>query len=171
MKKTFLFLLCIALCFSFVGCMDNDTPKKETQASQSPVEKSEETFSLNESAVFDALKFTAIEIKQSQGSDFFNPEAGNTFVGVKFEIENISKEEQAISTLLLFEGYVDDVKCDYSISASCVFDEGTLDGTIAPGKKLVGWYAVELPSNWNELELQVQSNWLSNTKAKFVFEK
>ncbi len=171
MKKLLSILLCLALCFCFVGCIENDTPKKETQASQSTVKNAEETFGLNESAVFNDLKFTAIEIKQSKGADFFNPESGNIFVGVKFQIENISNEEQTISTLLLFEGYVDDVKCDYSISASCVFDEGTLDGTIAPGKKLIGWYAVEVPSNWNELELQVQSNWLSNNKAKFVFNK
>ena len=171
MKKIFLLLLCVALCFSFVGCVEDDVPEKEVYTPQSSVEKSEEIFGLNESAVFDALKFTAIEIKQSDGKDFFTPEAGNVFVGVKFQIENISDEEKAVSTILLFDGYTDDIKCDYSINASCVFDEGTLDGTIAPGKKLVGWYAVEVPASWRSLELQVQSNWLSNNKAKFVFEK
>ena len=77
----------------------------------------------------------------------------------------------ALSTLLLFEGYVDDIKCEYSISAACAFDEGTLDGTLAAGKKLVGWYALEVPKNWKTLELHVLSNWLSNNAAKFVFEK
>ena len=73
--------------------------------------------------------------------------------------------------MLLFEGYADDVKCDYSLSAACVFDEGTLDGELAPGKKLVGWYALEVPENWNTIELNVQSDWLSDSSAKFVFNK
>ena len=90
---------------------------------------------------------------------------------MKFTIENISGEDQSISSILLFDAYVDGVKCDYSFSAACSFLDGTLDGTITPGKKLVGWYAVEAPESWKELELQVRSNWLSNKRAEFVFAK
>ena len=146
-------------------------PQKEINNVQQAEEKGDETFGLNESAVFEKLKFVATEIKETQGTDFFTPEAGNVFVGIKFEIENISQEEQTVSTLLLFDGYVDDVKCGYSFSATCAFDEGTLDGELAAGKKLVGWYALEVPANWQEIELNVQSTWLSNNSAKFVFQK
>ena len=171
MKKLVLLVLCVVVCMSFVGCILEDNPQKEaSNKTQTTTSTKEDVFGLNETAVFNTLKFTALEIKESSGTEFFAPEEGKTFVGVKFEIENISKEDQAVSTLLLFEGYVDDIKCDYSISASVVFDEGTLDGTVAPGKKLVGWYALELPKDWSELELDVQSNWLSNSDAKFVFE-
>ncbi len=93
------------------------------------------------------------------------------FVGIHFTIENISDAEQTISTLFLFDGYAADVKCEYSFSAACAFDEGTLDGNIAPGKKLVGWYALEVPENWNDIELNVQSSWLLGGSAKFVFQK
>ncbi len=171
MKSLLSVFLCVVLCFSFVGCAQGDMPKKETATTQSSVEKGEESFGLNESAVFNDLKFTATEIKESNGTDFFTPKADKVFVGVKFEVENISDEEQAVSTLLLFEGYSDDVKCEYSFSAACAFDEGTLDGSIAPGKKLVGWYALEVPKAWGKIELHVLSNWLSNSSAKFVFKK
>lgn len=117
------------------------------------------------------FKVTAVEIKESDGTDFFVPEAGNVFVGIKFTVENISDQEQSVSTLLLFEGYADDIKCEYSFSAACAFDEGTLDGTVSPGKKLVGWYAVEVPRDWSTIELQVQATWLSNNSANFVFTK
>ena len=90
---------------------------------------------------------------------------------MKFTVENISDEDQSVSSLLLFDAYVDSVKCDYSLSGVAAFDEGTLDGTITPGKKLIGYYAVEVPTNWKELELQVKSSWLSNSKAAFVFKK
>lgn len=172
MKQLISILLCVALCFCFSACtVDNDVPQKETNNVQQSEEKVDETFGLNESAVFEKLKFVATEIKETQGTDFFTPEAGNVFVGIKFEIENISQEEQTVSTLLLFDGYVDDIKCDYSFSATCAFDEGTLDGELAAGKKLVGWYALEVPANWQEIELNVQSTWLSNNSAKFVFQK
>lgn len=171
MKKLLSLFLAVLICFSITACMETGGPKKETATGGDVAQKSEQIFGLNETAVFKDLKFTATEIKESSGESFFKSEAGNVFVGVNFTIENISDEEQSISTLLLFEGYVDGVKCDYSISASCVFDDGTLDGTLAPGKKLVGWYALEVPENWAELELDVQSDWLSDNTAKFVFEK
>ena len=72
--------------------------------------------------------------------------------------------------MLLFEGYVDDVKCDYSFSAACAFDEGTLDGDIASGKKMVGWYALEVPAEWSSIELVVQPDFLASSSATFVFE-
>lgn len=171
MKKLFAIWLSFVLCISFTGCTTDDKPTKEKAEAVSSQESKEENYRLNESAVFKDLKFTATEIKESDGTDFFVPEAGNVFVGIKFTVENISNEEQAVSTLLLFEGYADDIKCDYSLSAACAFDEGTLDGSVAPGKKLVGWYALEVPNDWSSIELQVQSTWLSNNPAKFVFTK
>lgn len=171
MKKFGIIMLSIIMCFFFSACDFEEEPKKEQVEEASKEITQEETFGLNESAVFNDLKFTATEIKESGGGDFFMPEEGNVFVGIKFEIENISNEEQNVSSLLLFEAYSDDIKCEYSINAACAFNDGNLDGSIAPGKKLVGWYAVEVFKNWSKLELNVQSNWLSKTNATFVFEK
>ncbi|MBQ7045852.1 MAG: DUF5067 domain-containing protein [Clostridia bacterium] len=176
MKKLLASLLCVALCLTLSGCLViEDTPSKVQGGAETSVKNSaqakEDIYSLNESAVFDDLKFTATEIKQTNGTDFFTPEKGNVFVGVKFTVENISDEEQSVSSLLSFEGYVDDVKCDYSLSAACAFDEGTLDGSIAPGKKLVGWYALEVPNNWEEVEIDINANLFSSSPAKYVFKK
>lgn len=175
MKKILCLLLCLCMVCGLTACVVEDTPTKETSQSQETptkaTEAKDETFKLNETAVFKNLKITASELKESAGEDFFTPESGNVFVGVKFTIENISDEEQSISTLLSFTSYIDDVKCDYSVSAACVFDEGTLDGSIAPGKKLVGWYAVEIPSDWESLEIDVKPDILSDNTAEFVLTK
>lgn len=171
MEKLLAVFLSLVLCIGLSACVTEEKPNKEQAEVVSSQESKTENYGLNETAVFKDLKFTATEIKESDGTDFFTPESGNIFVGVKFTVENISDQEQSVSTLLLFEGYADDVKCEYSFSASCAFDEGTLDGSIAPGKKLIGWYAVEVPRDWSTIELQVQSNWLSNNPANFVFEK
>lgn len=173
MKKIFSLLLGVVLVVSLAAC-DLEQPSKEENQSkpvaESSVEK-EDTFSLNETAVFSNLKFTANEIKESNGEGFFTPDDGNVFVAVNFTVENISDEEQNISSILLFDAYVDDEKCEYSVNANCAFDSGTLDGSIAPGKKMTGWYALEVPKDWSNLEMHVSSNWLSGSSAKFVFTK
>lgn len=175
MKKILIALLALCMLSCAVSCdIDTDSPKKET-SDNSTVEVTEkpkdEVWGLNETAVFEDLKVTALKLKESKGKTFFEPEKGNIFVGIKFEIENISDETQNISSLLLFDAYVDDVKCDYSISANMAFSDGELDGSLTSGKKLVGWYSVEIPKNWKKLELEVKSDWLSSNKATFAFEK
>lgn len=172
-KKIICLIVCLALCFSLAGCVE-DAPTKETGGSESNSSVSDEpkdqVFALNETAVFDDLKITATEVKESKGESFLEPDAGNVFVGVNFTIENISDEEQTVSSLLLFDAYVDDISCDYSFTGATAFKQG-VDGTIAPGKKIVGWYAVEVPENWQKLELDVQANWLSSVNARFEFTK
>lgn len=166
-------LICMTLVFSLTGC---EEPTKEigkstdTTVSTPQTGPKEEVFYLNETAVFENLKITAAELKESNGKSFMEAEEGKIFVGIKFIIENISEEEQVVSSLLLFDAYANDVNCDFSLSAAAAFDN-TVDGTIAPGKKLVGWYAVELPEDWEKLELDVQADILSKTKARFVFTK
>ena len=92
------------------------------------------------------------------------------FVGVQFTIENISNEDQAISSVLLFHAYANGVQTDYSLNANLAFDKDTLDGTISPGKKMVGYYSVEVPSSTQTLEIEVQGSWLSDQKAAFQFD-
>ena len=57
-----------------------------------------------------------------------------------------------------------------NVSLSSTSD-GTLDGDIAAGKKLVGWYALEVPQDWHSIDLDVKSSWLSDSSARFVFKK
>ncbi|MBQ8683101.1 MAG: DUF4352 domain-containing protein [Clostridia bacterium] len=172
MKKILSTLAAAFMVLSLAAC--SELPQKENfqpETSEKEPSQQEQTFGINETAVFDELKITALEIKESKGTEFFQPESGNTFVGIKFVIENVSESEQTVSSLLMFDSYANDVKCDYSFSAACVFDEGTIDGSIAPGKKLVGWYALEVPADWTTIELNVEPSLFSNSLAVFVFEK
>ena len=171
---TFFISLCIAVSLTACNISDN-SPQKETSAENSVTKDSQkptdETFGLNDSAVFDNLKVTAVKLEESTGKDIFKAESGKVFIGINFEIENISEETQNVSSVLLFDAYADDIKCDYSVSANAAFGDGTLDGELSPGKKLVGWYAVEVPQDWHKIDLEVKAKWLSDNKAKFVFEK
>lgn len=178
MKKIVALVLMLTILFSLVGCFEENYPEKEVMNTQEIEEKKEveeqneeKTFSLNETAVFEKMKITAEEVKETVGEGFLTAEEGKTFVGIKFSIENISNEDITVSSLLLFDAYVDDVKANLSFTATTAFSEGLLDGTIAGGKKLVGWYPLEVPADWKSIELDVKSDWLSNMKARFVFDK
>lgn len=186
MKRVIITLIAGILCVSLSACGLEAQPTKEvsssttgskaagskateSEATQTTTAKENSTFGLNETAVFKELKFTATEIKEAKGTEYFKPDSGNVFVGVHFTVENVSDQEQTVSSILLFDGYVDDVKADYSFTAVCAFSNDQLDGTIAPGKKLTGWYALEVPKDWKTIELHVKSKWLSGSSAQFVF--
>lgn len=175
MRRIICCILMIVMMMSLAACdLDNTVGKETGNASANTTggtADKEQTFSLNETAVFKTLKFTATEIKETYGESFFGASEGKVFVGVKFTIENISSEDQVISSLLLFDAYVDDVKCSESFTGAAAFNSEMLDGTIAPGKKLIGWYVMEVSENWTAIELNVQSSLISGSSAKFVFEK
>ena len=151
------------------GTQSSTVSGGSTSGSQS-TSNSQDTFSLNETAVFKDIKVTATEIKKSDGESFFSPDDGNVFIGVNFTIENTSDKDQALSSLLLFDAYADEIKLSWSLSAQAAFSDGTLDGSLSPGRKMVGWYAVEVPKDTKTVELEVKSSWLSSKKAVFEFD-
>lgn len=165
-------IACVAMGVNACGSQTTVTDSGAAVTTEATEQKTKkDTYALNETATFDKIKITALEMKESKGKQFFEPADGKVFVGVKFEMENISEETQNMSSLLLFDAYCDDIKCDYSLSANVVFGDGTLDGEVAAGKKLVGWYSVEVPQDWQEIELEVKQEWLSKDSAKFIFAK
>lgn len=173
-KKWWFWVIIVVIAIPTIAKLgSSDKPSKETGgttvAGESKTEAVDTRFKLNEAAIFPKLKITANEIKESQGNDYFKPAEGKTFIGVQFTVENLSDEDQYISSMLLFDSYVDGIKCDYSANANISISDGTLDGTLSSGKKMQGYYAVEVPTDWKELEIEVLSSWLSSSKAVFVF--
>ena len=174
MKKFVLFLLALSLVFVAIGCTIpiDDPAKGDADPTKSTTENAGDlTFSVGEAAVFKTLKVTADSVKSSDGDDMFNkPTEGKHFVGVTFTVENISEEDQSVSSYLLFDAYVDGTKTDQKLIISLEGFDNTLDGTISKGKKLTGTYAVEVATDAAELEIQVKGSWLSSGKAAFVFD-
>lgn len=164
-------IIALTTMMLFTACDSTGSITKESsnnsQTSEATDEPKEETFKQGETAVFENLKITVNSIETSKGSEYNTPKDGNVFVGIKITVENISDEEENISSMLLFDAYADDVKTDLSISAGMEFDEGTLDGALSPGKKLIGYYGLEVPSNTAKIDLEVKSSWLSDSKATF----
>jgi hypothetical protein len=188
MKKWFKNLLAVSiiLCFAIIAIASTESdepardvvtqttaPSSTVEANDSPEENNtaqDFIFGLNDKAVFRNIAVTATRVETSKGEGFATADEGNIFVGVWFVIENTSNEEQHISTLLLFDSYADYVKLNnFSLGAAMAFSGGTLDGTISPGRRMEGYYAVEIPENTTKLEIEVKSAWLTSGKAVFTF--
>lgn len=109
--------------------------------------------------------------RESYGSDWFSPDAGNVFVFTEFEIVNNSGSEVAVSSIAGFDAYADGYLANYSFEALAENDQGQLDGSISPGKKMRGWIGYEVPSGWSNLEIHFKHNIWSNNKFKFEITK
>lgn len=150
----------IVLIIIIVGAAPVAIGSKETSGklgsgkSSSSSEKSK-YYTVGEYVEKNDVKVSFISIKNKNGSGFFKPQSGNTFVYAEFEIENNSDSELSISSIICFDSYFDGYSA--SISASAMADENFsgLDGTISPGKKIKGVIPLEAPSGWKEFEVKV----------------
>lgn len=82
------------------------------------------TFGIGDTAELKSVQMTLVNAEEFGGADFFTPQDG-----------------YAISQ---------------SMTGASVWDKNgkkTLDGTVAPGKKLSGVIVYEVPSDWKELEV------------------
>ncbi len=146
----------------------DETPNETPDETPDEPEPTESTLTVGDSVELEDFKVTLLDAKSSQGTDFFKPEDGKVFVGLQLEVENISDESQSFSSVLHLDTYVDGVKQDFSVTASATFSDGVLDGEVSPGRKLIGWSAVEVPVDSQEIEIELKDNWLSS-KNKVVF--
>ena len=100
----------------------------------------------------DKWKMTYLNYKQtSQIDEYTKAEDGKDFLLVFFEIENISNEQQNLSSAWS-EYYVDDVKAlQYPLGA--VGDSLQMTAiSVAPGKKTKGVIAIQVDPNWNKFD-------------------
>lgn len=130
------------------------TPATEAEPTTETTGAAKEGYGVGEAAEQKGVTVTLLSVSESEGSTFNTPTEGNIFVICEFEIENNSKKELNISSMLNFEAYCDDYTCTYSVGALLEKgDSNQLDGTVAPGKKFKGIIGYEVPTDWQELEV------------------
>ena len=109
---------------------------------------------------------TVLSIVTSAGSEFFKPEAGNTFVFIRVTVKNNSSETQAVSSILHFGDRVDGEVTDWSLSAGAAVSTlggSTLDGDVAAGGTMDGYYYIEAPIGSKTVELSFNPGFLDTS--------
>ncbi len=95
-------------------------------------------------------------------------EAGNEFVVFFMEAKNISEEDDYFNTMY-FRAYVNGYLTDIDTLLSDIEGEKSIGGDVAKGKITKGYLAIEVPKDWESIELIYDDGVLSeNRVAEFA---
>ena len=142
----------------------------ETAKSDSKATDEKQKFAVGEAAVLNGVQVTLKNVEESNGTHIFTPGDGNVFVLCEFEIENNSKKEINVSSVVSFDAYCDDYATGLSLSAlSAGSSDGKkqLDGSVAVGKKMNGYVGYEIPADWKNLEITYSPSFWNNKGMTF----
>lgn len=141
-----------------VGTVENDN------STDNKNEKVDNEFVVGEIVETSSLKISYLSSSEYKSdNEFMQPEDGFTYWRTEFEIENISDTDQAISSMMSWECYAD----DYSMEQSWIEDD-VIDATLSPGKKVKGAMYFVVPVDAEEIIVEFETNFWSETKVVFV---
>ncbi|WP_373899653.1 DUF4352 domain-containing protein [Haloimpatiens sp. FM7315] len=139
-----------------------ETSSKNSSSNKSTTSKTK-TFKVGDVVQLKDFKITVNKVYTVSGNEFAKPKDGNEFIAVDCTVENISKEEQAVSSLIMFKVVDKDGRaCEYSMTGQTAANAGQMDGKVGVGRKMTGVYVVEVPKGTTGLELEFDSSLLSN---------
>jgi hypothetical protein len=177
-KHKILTSICVVIIIGGIGSLGKDNkptlvePTKMAEVSTpvvagkevaAPVAEDTKTFKVGDTVKLKNLQLKVNKIYIVKGDQYNKPEAGNEFFAVDCTIENISSEEQAISSVMMFKVVDKDGRaCEMSITGMVSANVGQLDGSIGVGRKMSGAYVVEVPKGTKGLELEFDASLFSS---------
>ena len=141
---------------------NGNNPSNNSEAAKE-TEKTE--FAVGETATFDdkSITITSVERNYDTGNQFAQPESGKEFVLVTVEVTNNSKNSMDYNT---FEFKLQDSNGVQQNESFTALSEGKLNsGSLAPGGKVTGKLAFEVPKDDARLKLLYQSYSFFSNKA------
>ena len=178
--------LILAALLAATGCGETVTPQKvgESRATPSPQQQVGESratpspqqqpkplqkFKVGDVIEIGQLRFTVHGVREDKGNQFLHPPQGKRWIVVDATIENLSDKPTTISSLLMFKlADADGRRYDITLGPEL---RGHLDGELAPGSKMRGEVAFEVPKDAKGLELIFQPNIFGFGQAIVVLEK
>lgn len=145
-----------------------DTQGPEDEESASPEDGS---YTVGDSVSMNDIVVTLVDVSESEGAQFATPDDGKVFVLCEFTIENNSKNDIGVSSILSFEAYVDDYTTSMDLSAIMSSDKPQLDGSIAAGKKMNGVIGYSADKGWSSIEVRFRPDFWSGSEFLFTYTK
>lgn len=149
------------------GESSTNNSKLNTDYKQSESEGQKKEYKKNETVIYKGVKYSVINVKYSNGSDWDNPASGKVFVIVKIKIENTSSEKIEYNVydwkMRNSQGQEDD-------EAFTTIDSNTnlSSGTLAVGGKKEGTIVFEEPKNDKSLKLLYFDNSFFDNEEVFT---
>lgn len=159
---------CVVACVN--GCSNAvDDAVKENKNSYKDV-NGKTSFKLNETFENKYEKITMIDANTNfkDYGQFFEPSSGKKYIMLKFEIENISENDEIYASSMSFSGYADGVAVDtkYGVGNDKYND---LSATIGKGKKAIGYIFFEVPKDTKEIKIEYNADfWTDGTMIEFI---
>lgn len=126
-----------------------------------------------ETAEVNDLKVTLTNVYQSKGNNYYKPEKGKEFLMIEFTIENKSKSECTISSVLCFSTWCDDTLCTIdleALSTGMLSGKPQLDTIIEPNKKFTGIIGYQVDKEWKKVVIEFSPELYFSEKVKFLVE-
>lgn len=150
---------------------DDGTSKDSEPDNTNEPNEDSNGFSVGEPVDLNDVVVTLVNVRESEGSEFMAPEDGKTFILCEFEIENNSKKDINVSSMLSFEAYIDGYTANQDLSATVSSDKSQLDGTVASGKKMNGEIGYQASKDWSSIEIRFTPDFWSRKDIEFVYKK
>ena len=177
-----LVVVVLVVIAAFAGGGESSTPQKvestsgtsqsASQASQAQSQPEQTVFTVGDTVELNGVKTTLLSAEEYPGKQYMMPTDGNVFLVCQFEIENDSSAEINVSSMVSFNAYCDDYSVSLSITGEMLEDSWkTLDGTVAPGKKINGVIAYEIPQDWQKMEISYTPSFWSGHDVQFEINK
>lgn len=177
-----LVVVVLVVIAAFAGGGESSTPQKvestsgtsqsASQASQAQSQPEQTVFTVGDAVELNGVKTTLLSAEEYPGKQYMMPTDGNVFLVCQFEIENDSSAEINVSSMVSFNAYCDDYSVSLSITGEMLEDSWkSLDGTVAPGKKINGVIAYEIPQDWQKMEISYTPSFWSGHDVQFEINK
>ena len=177
-----LVVVVLVVIAAFAGSGESSTPQKvestsgtsqsASQASQAQSQPEQTVFTVGDTVELNGVKTTLLSAEEYPGKQYMMPTDGNVFLVCQFEIENDSSAEINVSSMVSFNAYCDDYSVSLSVTGEMLEDSWkSLDGTVAPGKKINGVIAYEIPQDWQKMEISYTPSFWSGHDVQFEINK
>lgn len=183
LKKWWLWLIiciiivCAAVAFGGnaktekVSNSKHETAKSKSSSSNSNLNTNannlnNKIYKVGEAVQLKDYKITVNNVYVLSPTEMYAPKDGDEFLAINCTIENTSKEQQTISSIMMFKIVDKDGKeCKYSITGQSAAQEKQLDCSLAAGDKITGIYVVEASKGKTGLQLEFDKILVDNNKT------
>lgn len=129
-----------------------------------------DNFGPGDTVRLDGVLITFHGITETIGDGLFKPDDNKIFVVAEFTVENNSEKQINISSVFGSAAYCDNYLVQESMAAELGDPQhrSNLTGSLDSGRKLRGIIGYELPSQWQLLEIKLQTDWWKGSQSGTV---
>ena len=159
---------CIIGCVSSCSKTVNDAVE-DTKNSFKDI-NGKTSFRINEAFQnkYEKITMTEMNLNVTDYNEYLGPKDGNKIIALKFEVENISSDnDELYVSSFEFNAYADGVAADSYIYGSDKYND--LSATVGKGKKTIGYVLYEVPINSQKITVEYNTNfWVDGSVIEFV---